>query len=334
MNKLITLLGIACIGIVACQNESCGPPDWSSVKVQYDTISGIGYEEECTRRDPSDIIEVNGIWYVYYTKVFGQSAGYWGTIWAAKSTDAGFSWTEIGEVLGIGTQGAFDSQATFTPNILKHKKKFYLYYTGVKPTHGRDDGVFENNSINDYTGIGVATSNSPEGPFERHSPDPIIAVNDDAGAFDSYRVDDAQMMYRDQKFWMYYKGRSSSHGATGPRHTQMGVAFADQPEGPFLKYKKNPILDKSHEVLAWPQGPGVACLASISSTFEFAPDGLDFMSDPVEIKIQNRPNAPGLFRPDLTKPVQCGILPEWGISMVHNGSECYLIRFNYICNSN
>lgn len=258
--KITSFLFSACIIFsIGCDRKPCSPPDWKEISVIYDQVSGIGHEEGCTRRDPSDIIEIDGVWYVYYTKVFGQAAGYWGTVWAAKSLDNGYNWTEIGEVLGLGLTGTFDSQATFTPNILSHKKKYYLYYTGVKPTPGRSDGVFENNSDNDFTGIGVAVSETPEGPFIRVSDKPIISVSKNLGDFDSYRVDDAVLMQRDKKFWMYYKGRSSNHGPQGPRHTRMGVAFADHPYGPFTKYEGNPILDKSHEVLAWPQGPGVAC---------------------------------------------------------------------------
>ncbi len=60
--------------------------------------------------------------------------GYWGTIWYATSKDEGYTWTERGEALGVGIEGSFDSQATFTPNILFARGKYYLFYTGVKPT--------------------------------------------------------------------------------------------------------------------------------------------------------------------------------------------------------
>lgn len=331
--KPLYLLGfvVSCI-LVSCQDPSCNPPEWDSISVNYDSIPGIGFEEGCSRRDPSDIIKIDDVWYVYYTKVFGKAAGYWGSIWAAKSTDNGYSWSEIGEVLGLGEPGAFDSQATFTPNIIKHKKKFYLYYTGVKPTPGRDDGVFENNSHNDYTAIGVAISDSPEGPFLRENDQAIISVSESTEEFDSYRVDDAVLIEREGQFWLYYKGRNMSHGQTGPRHTRMGVAFSENPDGPFTKYDGNPILSNSHEVLAWAQGSGVACLASISSTIEYAQDGLDFATNQIALELPNRPNAPGLFRPDLSQKVNCGKLPEWGISMIHNGSECYLIRFSFEIN--
>ena len=112
----------------------------------YSEIEGIGYEKGVTRRDPSDIIKVNDVCYVYYTKVIGQAAGYWGNIWYATSTDNGYTWNEEAQILGVGADDSFDSHAVFTPNIMEANGKYYMFYTGVKPTPGRTDGQFENNS--------------------------------------------------------------------------------------------------------------------------------------------------------------------------------------------
>lgn len=306
---------------------------FQSKEFNIEEISGIGYEKGCTRRDNSDIIYVDGKYYVYYTKVYGQSPGYWGTIWAAISEDEGHTWTELGEVLGVGEKGQWDSQATFTPNILEEKGKFYLYYTGVQPTPTNTEGLFENNSTNDLTAIGVAVSDNPSGPFVRCSTNPIIKASNNKQLFDSYRVDDAVMLKKDKKFWLYFKGRKYADRQYGPAKTQMGVAFADSPEGPFLKYEKNPILAKSHEVFIWKQNSGIGCLASISCTFEYASDGLDFKTNPIEVSInrKKRPNSPGAFRPDLTGDKSNNEL-SWGISMIHNGSSSYLIRWSLIDN--
>ncbi|MFI3294830.1 MAG: family 43 glycosylhydrolase [Rikenellaceae bacterium] len=318
--KLLTLiLAATTLSSVAQQNK----PDF-----EYTQISGVGYEKGCTRRDPSDIIRVGDKYYIYYTKVYGKASGYWGTIWCAVSEDQGYNWKEVGEVLGVGEEGTFDSQATFTPNIIYHKGKYYMYYTGVCPTPSREDGVFENNSTNDYTNIGVAVSDTPDGKFERVNPEPILRPSTNLKAFDSYRIDDAVMLYKDKKFWLYYKGRCMMDGINGPAHTQMGVAFAEDPTAPFTKYG-DPILAKGHEVMVWQENGAIQALASISSTIEQAPDGLDFTSQPLNKKVENRPNAPGAFREELTNPKAKNKGLEWGISMIHNGDECYLVRFSY-----
>ncbi|MGQ7870937.1 family 43 glycosylhydrolase [Sunxiuqinia sp. sy24] len=304
---------------------------FSSKEFQFEEIEGVGFENGVTRRDNSDIIKVGNKYYVYYTKVLGQSPGYWGTIWAAISEDEGHSWTELGEVLGKGEHGQWDSQAVFTPNIMEEVGVYYLYYTGVQPTLGNDNGEFENNSINDYTAIGVAKSDSPTGPFVRCVDNPIISASSNHDLFDSYRVDDAVLLKRNGNFWLYYKGRKYADGQAGPLHTHMGLAIAENPEGPFVKYENNPILSGSHEVFLWKQDKGVACLASIRSTFEYAADGLDFSSNPVAVPINRaqRPNAPGAFRPDLTDEKGKNEL-TWGISMIHNGANCYLVRWEFI----
>lgn len=299
---------------------------FENVKFSYTDVTGIGHEQGCTRRDPSDVIKVGDTWYVYYTKIYGRSPGYWGTVWCATSKDEGYTWEEQGEILGPGNKGRFDAQATFTPNILYANGKHYLYYTGVKPTPGNEKGEFENNSSTDITAIGVAVSHSPGGPFSRVSEVPIIMVSVEPEKFDSYRVDDAVMLYRNGLYWLYYKGRSRVHGSGGPAHTQTGVAFSKYPEGPFTKLDK-PILPGSHEVMLWQQGTGVGMLASLSSTFEYAPDGIDFLSHKLGVKVKSRPLAPGVFRQDLTDPTVKGEGLNWGISMVHNGDESYLVRY-------
>jgi len=300
--------------------------DFTGISFKYDEVKGIGHEKGCTRRDPSDVIKVDKTWYVYYTKVFGRAPGYWGTLWYATSGDEGYTWKEQGEILGLGKKDSFDSQATFTPNILYAEGKYWLYYTGVKPTPGNEKGAFENNSSTDITALGLAVADSPDGPFIRICEEPILKVSPEPEKFDSYRIDDASLLYRNGLYWLYYKGRSRIHGQGGPAHTQMGVAYSKKPEGPFVKLDL-PILAGSHEVLIWPHGTGVAALASLSSTFEYASDGVDFTSKPLAAKTENRPNAPGAYRPDLTKTVIIGEGLKWGISMIHHGDEAYLIRY-------
>lgn len=303
---------------------------FQSKEFRFEEISGIGHEKDCTRRDNSDVIKIDGKYYIYYTKIIGRSAGYWGTIWVAVSTDKGHTWNELGEVLGTGNEGQWDSQAVFTPNILFEKGTYYLYYTGVHPTPTNAKGEFENNSVNDFTAIGLAKAVHPEGPFYRCCPKPILEVSSDKNQFDSYRVDDAVLLKRNGKYRLYYKGRKYSDGNSGPAHTKMGVAAADSPDGPFLKYENNPLLASSHEVFLWQQNAGVACLASLSSTFEFAPDGLDFVSNPLSVAVdsKNIPHAAGAYRPDLIGKKTNGL--TWGISMVHNKNESYLLRWEWV----
>ncbi len=58
----------------------------ATVKVTHSALQGIGAEKGVMRRDPSDIIKVGDLYYVWYSK--GKiSPGYDATVWYATSTD-------------------------------------------------------------------------------------------------------------------------------------------------------------------------------------------------------------------------------------------------------
>jgi predicted GH43/DUF377 family glycosyl hydrolase len=305
-----------------------------TVSYTYTKLNGIGEETNLTRRDPSDVIFANGQYYIWYTKTDRSYSGYDASIWYATSKD-GINWEEKGEAIPRGKKGAWDAFSVFTPNVLKANNKYYLYYTGVKPTPNNKEGKFENNSTNDITALGLMVSNSPDGPFKRVFDKPILEISNITADFDSYRIDDACVLFRDNKYWLYYKGRSAKYGAEGPRHTKMGVAIANQPEGPYIKYKNNPITNGGHEVMVWPYKEGVMTLLSSHGTegrtLQYAENGLDFsVIGTIDDKY---PKAPGYFRFDDFKGEEIekkGI--TWGISMFYGDRSKniwpYLIRYD------
>lgn len=295
-----------------------------TVSFSYSDVTGIGADSLYNRRDPSDVIKVGNKHYVWYSRMVSPiTPGYWATIWYATSDDEGHTWKEQGMALGLGEDGAFDSHSVFTPNILAHNGKYYLYYTAVKPTPGNPAKKFENNSTNDFTAIGVAVAENVDGPFKRVPNNPVISHSEASSDFDSYRADDASMLVRDGKIWLYYKGRCIEHGSEGPRLTEMGVAMADTPEGPFVK--KGSLLDRGHEVLIWREGSGISCLASISQSINYAGDGLHFTMQHDSLK--NVPQAPGLYRPHLEDGNPEVGFPGWGIAMKGRKGLTYLLRY-------
>jgi len=297
----------------------------SSVKFTYQDITGIGKDSLYNRRDNSDIIKVDGTYYVWYSRMDSPiTPGYWATIWYATSQDEGYTWQEQGMALGLGKEGEFDSHSVFTPNILAHKGKYYLYYTGVKPTPGNINKEFEGNGTTDITAIGLAVSDSPDGPFVRVENNPVLEISDIASDFDSFRIDDASLLVRDNKVWLFYKGRSISDGKNGPKRTKMSVAYADQPDGSFKKYDGY-LLDKSHEVLIWNKNGGIVSLASLSKTLNFSEDGVHFSV--LQDSLKKIPMAPGLYRPHLEEGHLETEVPGWGISMIQKKGLTYLVRF-------
>lgn len=337
MKRLLPLF-LAAVSWVPCAPLApsiiaANPPLAANYKVSfhYEPLQGLGPERGVTRRDPSDVIRWRDRYYVWYTKTDQGRSGYHATVWHAVSED-GHVWREVGESLGRGPKDAWDSFSVFTPNILEARDRFYLFYTAVKPTPGNPDGIFENNNTTDITAIGVAVADTPDGPFQRVSARPVLEVSEPLEAFDSYRVDDACLLLRDGRYWLYYKGRSRAHGAQGPSQTRMGVAFSDHPEGPYRKYAGNPVTQGGHEVLVWPFQEGVMTLLSAAGqggqTLQYAPDGLAFST--AGRLGNNYPKAPGAYRPDaFIETGKPGRDIQWGVSMNHGNSSLWphLLRF-------
>jgi hypothetical protein len=267
--------------------------------------SGVG------RRDPSDVIVVGDTWHVWYSRMTNDvTTGYDASVWHATSTNGGYHWVEQAEAVPRGTNTTdWDCTSTFTPNIVFHDGTYYLYYTAVGPNFTQD---YEEEG---KTGIGVATSSSPYGPWTKHAGNPVLIPSTDTSKFDSFRVDDSCLAVRDGNVWLYYKGRPWGYSAS---YTKMGVAVATNGVGPFVKQNDgDPVQLGGHEVQIWADADegiysmvnGVGSTA-LTYTIQYAADGLNFTKY-ADIST-DEPGAPGLFRQELTDPAQ-GCQPDWGV---------------------
>ena len=275
------------------------------VTVTHSTLEGIGAEPGVMRRDPSDIIKVDDLYYVWYSK--GKiSPGYDATVWYATSTD-GHTWTEKGMSLAKGEPGSWEGASVFTPNILVAEGKYWLFYTGTSQKFGK--------GFNPDSKIGIAVSSSPDGPWERLDSNPALANSDDAEDFDSHLIDDACLITRNGKYYFYYKGRQLGKS---PAQTQMGLAIADHPQGPYVRHESNPVIPGNHEVLVWPQGKGVAAMIgttgpkAITNSIMYSEDGISFSKTH---KVKNGPWAGGMYRPEAFTDSGDGELPAWGVEI-------------------
>ena len=299
---------------------------FDTLAVTYSPAQGIGPEKGVMRRDPSDIIKVGNLYYLWYSKG-PQAHGYNATIWYATSPD-GYLWTEKGEALARGGVGSWDEQSVFTPNILVAEGKYWLFYTAVpKPFTNTGNRVTK-------SAIGIACSDSPDGPWVKLPSNPVLKTSDDPSAFDSMRVDDACLLVREGKYWLYYKGRQWDNT---PGNTKMGVAVAENPGGSYLKHTGNPVIAGGHEVLVWPFEKGVVAMVNIGpkgirKTLQYAPDGLAFekWSD-----LKMVPHAAGAYRPEAFTDSRTGTMPEWGVQIgTRKGYLPFLERFDFNRGSN
>ena len=304
MNKLFLIAAIAVLTFSA--GTSTAQEVTTTVTVTHSELTGIGGEEGVMRRDPSDVIKIDDLFYVWYSK--GTiSPGYDATVWYATSTD-GKDWTEKGMALAKGTPGTWEGASVFTPNILVAEGRYWLFYTGTSRE-------FKKGGFNPDSKIGIAVSDSPDGPWERLETNPALKNSDNAKDFDSHLVDDACLIKRDGKYCFYYKGRQLGKG---PGQTQMGLAIADKPEGPYVRSESNPVIPGNHEVLVWPQGKGVAAMIgttgpkTITNSVLYAEDGMNFKKT---AKVVKGPWAGGAYRPEAFTDSGTGTIPTWGVEI-------------------
>ena len=281
----------------------------------YTPILG-GCEEGVTRRDPSPVIKVDSLYYVWYSRSTEGPSGYYADVWYATSPD-GAVWTEQNKAVGKGGEGAWDEYGVFTPTILIAEGRYYIFYTAVPKPFSRENPPTP-------TAIGVAVSDSPDGPWSRFSGNPVLKTGG-SGEWDSGRVDDSCLIARGGKYWLYYKGRQLG---LSPGETKMGLATAQNPTGPYVKREANPVLTSGHEVCVWPHGEGIAALVaptgSEGSTVQYSPHGIHFTRK-ADVK---PPSAPGPYRTDAYTDVSYGTGITWGICQSHRGKWPYLMRFD------
>ena len=320
--------------------------EWFGEFQVFDLKGDLAYEEGVVRRDPSAVIQVEGKYFVWYSKSEGPTQGFAGDIenekvfpwdrcdiWYASSED-GWTWKEEGLAVPRGPKGAYDDRSVFTTEIMVHEGKYYLTYQTVKSPY----------YIRVKNQVGLAWADSPHGPWTK-SKEPILSPADNGvwkgevdnrhivvkkGDFDSHKVHDPCLLYFQDKFYLYYKGEQMGEEITfGGRQIRHGVAIADNPLGPYIKSPYNPISNSGHEICVWPYNGGIASLITTDgpekNTIQWAPDGINF-----EIKsvIKGAPHAIGLNRTLDTEKEPFAAL-EWGLTHRYmNGDYQYIRRFH------
>jgi len=322
---------------------------------KYSPVTGIGYEEGITRRDPSGIIKADSLYYVWYTRtqegipVVGIAdandtlrAYDWdlAEVWYATSPD-GHKWTEKGVAVKRGPEGSYDARSVFTTDVLVANGKYYLFYQaagslkqGVKL--GEDPklgGDFLNNVI------GMSWADSPDGPWHRME-EPVLKVGAPTD-WDSNVVHDPSLIVRNGQYWLYYKSsprREATHAPTDEPYADkyadiirsaIGVAMADKPEGPYIKSKYNPVIVGGHETIVYPYRKGVCAILSEGPerrSIQYAEDGINFYEMFQGI---DEPDAAGVFRVGnfTDTDIQPGQGITWGLHH-RQGAYTYLERFD------
>ena len=317
--------------------------EWFIEFTVSDLKGDFAYEEGVVRRDPSAVIKVGDLYYVWYTRSTDPSQGFSGDIdkdkvfpwdrsdiWYATSED-GWTWNEKGLAVGRGEPGRFDDRSVFTSEILVHEGKYYLVYQTVKSPY----------NIRVKEEVAIAWADSPDGPWHK-SDAPIISPADNGvwegtednrfkvlkkGDFDSHKTHDPCLLAFKGKFYLYYKGEQMGEEITfGGRQIRHGVAIADNPLGPYKKSPYNPISNSGHEICVWPYNGGIASLITTDgpekNTIQWSPDGINFEIMSV---IKGAPHAIGLNRSADNEKEPTEIL-RWGLTHEYVTSDYQVIK--------
>ena len=294
------------------------PPELKTPNYRTTELAGIGYDSSLDRQDPSNVLKVGKTYYAWYTQRPAGVEPYASTIYYATSED-GYNWLDRGQALDRGPAGAWDSFGVITPYVAAVDGRYYLYYTATC-----DVEPFSTNGTLRH--IGVATAESPDGPWQRSSSNPILSPSRDSSQYDSLLVDDTHVIVRGGGFWLYFKGRSSG---LRPNETKWGLAVADHPAGLFQKYEKNPVLGSGHTVCVWPHREGVAALVDNAGperfTVQYAADGIHFQR---AASLEFVHTGCGPYDPDAFTDTRYGRGISWGVAQERGEGRVYIVRFD------
>lgn len=282
--------------------DNCG----ESVQIPNDPLWDVGFKHSelqgdlapdptYTRRDPSAVIQVNGVYYVWYSYSLTEGAGKtapWdlNDLYYATSVD-GLTWDEQGAAVTRGAAGEYDHRSVFTTEIFVHEGMYYLIYQAAAD----NDGIYNRNVV------GMSYADNPDGPWTKLTEPILRPTYSDDLFFDNNAVHDPCLVAYNNQFFLYYKGECAPNWCNPicglHKQVKWGVAIAESPTGPFVKSEFNPITNTGHEVMVWPYQDGIAILqhqdGPEAETIQFAADGINFE---MMGSVHNIPEAAGLYR--------------------------------------
>lgn len=306
---------------------------------KYTPLEGFDYHNgdgTLSRRDATKIIQVNGKYYVWYTRRATSRppsaengndtipSRDWdlAEIWYATSED-GFVWEEQGVAVPRLEKPFAGWRSVSTPDILIWEGKYYLYYQAYTKMPG---GPGTNG---DDCPVACSVADSPEGPWTPSNK--VVIENGPPGTWDQYVIHDPYPLIYKGKIYVYYKGEMGGK----PKVRAQGLAIADHPFGPFVKHPLNPVINSGHETALFPFKEGLAALVSRHglehNTIQYAPDGVNFEVAAISSLF---PIAPGAYIPDAFADNGNGRGITWGlchfrnIRLAEGKSHSMLARFD------
>lgn len=188
------------------------------------SVGPAGSADELAVSNPM-VLRIDGIFYCWYAAVDAEEIERTGL---ATSQD-GVHWTKVpsNPVIDVGPPGSFDELEVSDPGIIRLRlatgNLFLDYYTAVSTDTGQDP--------EGQRSIGLAFS--LDGVNWAKLPFPTVETGPN-GAFDSFRVGNAEVEFLRGKLFMYYGGREAEDiGSIGLALSRDGLNFTKR-ERPVL----------------------------------------------------------------------------------------------------
>ena len=153
----------------------------------------------------------------------------------ADSPEAEFKFTDV--ILAPRGPGFWDGTTCHNPSIKFVDGKYCLFYMG------------NSNGKTNTKRIGLATATSLNGPWTR--PDAPLLEAGATGAWDDHcTTNPAFIKHPNGQYWLFYKSWNTAEYENSKDpvvrgNRKYGLAIADKLEGPYVKYKGNPVVDFS-----------------------------------------------------------------------------------------
>ena len=325
-------------------------PELANVDFTFSEIKGLETTTKVVYQDPSNITRTDGKYHVWYTRYPNTGKGdryavaNHSKVWLAVSED-GWNWTEKCDVLEDSRPGTWHELCKHAPYVIRVEGKYYMFYTARFGPDGWNKR------------IGLAIADNPAGPFKHYGDKPLLGATAESKVFDTIGQDDPCVLRRDGKYWLYFKAYGFDAKAEKELFNVVCLAFADAPQGPYKRWKNNPLTRShadylwSHTTCLWLHRQGVAMLSdNWQQSIRFSDDGINFHD---ASKIRAKPDNqrmkvgiarrkghaisdPGVYCPEPTSEGY-GAGVRWGLSQLYEsfgrGPEAnlsFFVRFD--CN--
>lgn len=189
----------------------------------------------------SPIVSPDGLFHVFFSR-WDASKGMSGWIRGSEIAHATAEqpqgpYQNIETIIAPRGTGYFDATTCHNPHIQLIDDKYHLFYIG------------NSNGKTNTKRIAMATANSLNGPW-RIPNQPLLETGPEGSWDDHCTSNPSFIKTPDGEYRLYYKSWNTGEyeNPVDPKirgNRKYGLAIAQHPQGPYIKYKGNPIVDYS-----------------------------------------------------------------------------------------